>query len=114
MSRSVPLSLSINHLFVTLGSGLVFGLSFRLGLGLLFVPSRRRVWRTFYDLCCTYFLPEVMMKFARKAKGHFAMLIEVGMHLIECISGHNSHWPFVTRKSYVLGTSSLLSFSMET
>ena len=29
------------------------------------------------------------MKFTRKASGHFVTLIEVDMHLIECISGHN-------------------------
>ena len=31
-----PLSPSVNHLAVTLGLAFVFGLSFRLGLGLLF------------------------------------------------------------------------------
>ena len=35
--HSVLLSLSINHLTLTLGSAFVFGLSFRLGLGLLFM-----------------------------------------------------------------------------
>ena len=35
MSRSVPLSLSVNHLVVTLGLAFVLGLSFRFGLGLL-------------------------------------------------------------------------------
>ena len=30
-----------------------------------------------------------MVKFIRKARGHFVTLIEVSMCLIECISGHN-------------------------
>ena len=45
---------------------------------------------TLNDLCCPYFLPEVMVKFTRKARGHFVMLIESGMHRFECIAGHNS------------------------
>ena len=44
--------------------------------------------RTRYDLYCPYFLPDVMVKFTRKAKGHFVTLIEVGMHLIERNRGH--------------------------
>ena len=43
---------------------------------------RRRVKRTLCDLYCRYFLSEVMVKFTRKARGHFVMLIESGMHLI--------------------------------
>ena len=39
---------------------------------------------TFY---CPYFLPEVMVKFTRKARGHFVTLIEVGLHLIKCNPG---------------------------
>ena len=31
-----------------------------------------------------------MVKYTRKASGHFVTLIEIGMHLTECISGHNS------------------------
>ena len=31
-----------------------------------------------------------MLKFTRKAKGHFVTPIESGVHLIECISGHES------------------------
>jgi len=37
---------------------------------------------------CPYFLLEVIVKFARRATGHFFMLIENGMHLIMCICGH--------------------------
>ena len=44
---------------------------------------------TYYDLYCPYFLLEVMVKFTRRATGHFVMLIEIGMHLIESNSGHN-------------------------
>ena len=54
------------------------------------VSLRRRVRRTLYDLYCLYFLPEVMVKFRKKARGHFVTLIQIGMHLIECTSGHNS------------------------
>ena len=46
--------------------------------------------RTLYDLYCSYVSPEVMVKFMRKARGQFVTLIKVGIHLIECISGHNS------------------------
>ena len=31
-----------------------------------------------------------MVKFKKKVIGHFATLTEISMHLIECISGHNS------------------------
>ena len=31
-----------------------------------------------------------MVKFTRKAMGHFVTLTEIGMHLIECIAGYNS------------------------
>ena len=34
------------------------------------------------------FSPEAMVKFTRRATGHFVTLIESGMHLITCISGH--------------------------
>ena len=37
---------------------------------------------------CPYFLPELMVKFTREVKGHFVTLTEIGIHLIECISGH--------------------------
>ena len=63
----------------------MFGLSFSLGLGLLFMSLRRRVRRTLYDLYMLYLLREVMVKFTRKARGHFVTLTEVGMHLTECI-----------------------------
>ena len=49
---------------------------------------RYLVGRTFYDLYSPYFLPEVMLKFTRKVKGHFVTLIEVGMHLITCPPAH--------------------------
>ena len=29
-----------------------------------------------------------MIKFTRRATGHFVTLIEIAMHLITCISGH--------------------------
>ena len=47
------------------------------------------VRRTLYDLYCLYSSLEVMVKFTRRAMGHFVTLIEYGMHLISCISGHN-------------------------
>ena len=90
---SVPLSVSLNHLVVTLGLVIVFGLSSSLGLGWLFyVSSRRKARRTLYDLDCPYFSPEVMVKFTRKARGYFVTLTESSMHLMECISGHK--WAF--------------------
>ena len=39
---------------------------------------------------CPYFLAEVMVKFTRKAKRHFVMVIKCSMYQIECNSGHNS------------------------
>ena len=85
LNRSVPQSLSVNHLVVPSRLAFVFGLFFGLGLGLLFMLRR-----TLYDLYGQYFFPEVMVKFMRWATGHFVMLIETGMHLImiTCTSGH--------------------------
>ena len=53
-----------------------------------YVSSRIIIRRRPCDLCCLYFSPEVMVKFTRRAMGHFMMLIENDMHLIMCISGH--------------------------
>ena len=92
VTPSVPLSLSVNHLGVTLGLAIVFGLSFRLGLGWLFYVSSRRKATTLYDVYRPHFSPEVMVKFTRKARGHFVTLTESSMPLVECISGHN--WAF--------------------
>ena len=50
----------------------------------LYVSLRRRVGRTLYDNYCPYFLPEVMVKFTKKARGHFVTLIKSSMHLTEC------------------------------
>ena len=74
----MPLRLSVNHLVVTLGLAFVFGFSFRSGRirVTVYVPLRGRVGRTLYDLYCPYFSSEVMMKFTRKAMGHFVTLIE--------------------------------------
>ena len=55
----------------------------------MYASSRIIGRRTLNDLYCQYFLPEVMVKFTRKARGHFVTFIESGMHLIKCISGHN-------------------------
>ena len=61
-------------------------LSFSLASGFaVYVSLRRRV-----DLYSPYVLPEVTVKFTRKARRHFVSLIESGIRLIECISGHNS------------------------
>ena len=35
-------------------------------------------------------LPEVMVKFTRKANRHFVVVIKSGVYQIECNSGHNS------------------------
>ena len=49
----------------------MFGLSFRLGFGLLFVSLGRRVRGHFMTfISCPYFLPEVMVKLTRKARRH--------------------------------------------
>ena len=54
-----------------------------------FVSLRRRVSRTLYDLYSPCFLPEVMVKFTRKARGHFVPLIQSVIHQITDISGLN-------------------------
>ena len=54
----------------------------------MYVYSSIIIRRTLYDLYCPYFSPEVMVKFTRRETGHFVTLIENGMHLITCISGH--------------------------
>jgi len=41
------------------------------------VKVRRRVRRALHDPYCRYFLPKVMLKFMRKAKGHCVSLIEM-------------------------------------
>ena len=64
--RKCPLSLRVNQLVLTLGLAFVFGLSFRLGLGLLFIDRR-----TLYDFYSPYFSPEVMVKFTRRMTGTF-------------------------------------------
>ena len=67
----------------------MFGLSFRLTLGFaVYVSLRGRI-----VLYSPYFLPEMMVKFTRKARRHFVSLIESGIRLVECISGHNSSKP---------------------
>ena len=38
-----------------------------------------------------YFMSEVMVKLARRVRGHSVTLTEVSMHLIECNHGHISH-----------------------
>ena len=53
------------------------------------VSLRRRVRRTLHDFYIAYFLPEVMVKFTRKAMGHFVTLIEASMHLVDRVSGHD-------------------------
>lgn len=76
--------ISVSHLVVTFGLEFVFSLSFRLGLGLPFMSpwgEELLVEGHLNDLYCPYFLPDVMMKFTRKAKGHFVTIIEVGMDL---------------------------------
>ena len=71
--QSVLLSLNVNHL-------IVLTLFFRVGLGLQLCLLRRPVRRTLYDLYCLHFLSEVMVKFVRKARGHFITLSKSGMH----------------------------------
>ena len=45
--------------------------------------------RTFCDLYCSYLIPEVMVKFTRKTRGHHVRLIEICTHLNTCVSGDN-------------------------
>ena len=61
----VPLSLSVNHLFVTLGqvrASLRVTLLGRVRGDTVFVCSRSEVRGLIYDLSCPYFLPQVMVK----------------------------------------------------
>ena len=51
-------------------------------LGLLFVSSRIILRRTLYDLYTPYFSPDVVVKFTRRATGHFVMLTESCLDLI--------------------------------
>ena len=44
---------------------------------------------TFCDVNCLYSETQVMFKLARKARGHFVTLIEIGMHLIRVNPGHS-------------------------
>ena len=55
----------------------------------VYVSLKRRVRSTLYDLYCPYFLPEVIVKFTRKAKGQLVVLIWSSIHLITWISGRN-------------------------
>ena len=67
----------------------MFGLSFRLGLGLLFMSLQGLyLGGHFMTFTCPYYSPEVMVKFTRRATGHFVTLFQNGMHLIRCIYGH--------------------------
>ena len=50
----------------------------------VYVSLRRRVSGTLYDLYCPYFWREVVVKFLRRVEGHFMMLIEISVHLIQC------------------------------
>lgn len=50
--------------------------------------SFRSIIRTLYDLYLVY-SPQVM-NLMRRMSGHFAMLIKVGNHLIECNPGHGA------------------------
>ena len=61
----------------------VFGLSFGLGLGLLFMSpwGELRIRRTLHDLYSPYFLPELMVKSMKKARGCFLMLIKNQIYL---------------------------------
>ena len=38
---------------------------------------------------CWYFLPQVMVKFTRKARGNLVTITEISTHLTEYISGHD-------------------------
>lgn len=62
----VPLSLRVNHLFVTLGqvraSSPRVTLLGRVRGDTVFVFSRSEVRSLIYDLSCPYFLPQVMVK----------------------------------------------------
>ena len=51
-----------------------FTYSLSLGFITVYVSLRRRVRRILNDLYCLYFLSEVMVKFTRKARGHFVTL----------------------------------------
>ena len=60
--NSVSWRLSINHLFVTVGLGFVFGLFYRLGIRVtVYVPLRNTARKTLYELSHPYFLPEMIV-----------------------------------------------------
>ena len=43
---------------------------------------------TLCDINCLYSETQVMLKLARRARGHFMTLIEIRVHLIRCKPGH--------------------------
>ena len=76
-----------NHLVVTLGLAFVFVLSFRLGLELLFMSAwAEELWGHFMTLIYCISLQKWQWSL-RERRGHFATLIEIGMHPIDCFSG---------------------------
>jgi len=50
---------------------------------------------------CWYFLPQVMVKFTRKARGNLVTVTEISKHLTEYISGHDRS--FINKFSLVYG-----------
>ena len=48
------------------------------------------MWGTLCDINCLYSETQVMLKLARRARGHFVALIEIRVHLIRVKPGHIS------------------------
>ena len=77
-------SLSINHLIVILGS-----------------PWGEELGGHFMTFTCWHFLPQVMVKFTRKARGNLVTITEISKHLTEYISGHD--WSLINKFSLIYG-----------
>ena len=51
---------------------------FKLGFGLQFLSLRSRVGMILHGIYFPYFSPDVIVNLARRMRGHFVTLIEVG------------------------------------
>lgn len=82
MSQSVPLSLSLKHMFVTFDLEFVSGLLLPLGLGYCFSLLTEFGSSLEDRLLFSIFLFTSNIEVGPKCEGHFMMLIEIDTHLI--------------------------------
>ena len=47
----------------------------------------------FMTFTCPFFSPEVMVELMRRVRGHFVMLIQSNMHVIQCNPGPSCSKP---------------------